>query len=172
MLSRSTGFADQIEFQYGNAEELPFDDNSFDVTISVTVLEEVAADRAVNEIVRVTRPGGRIGIAVRALDMPGLVSADIPQDLVEKIGRVVPGEASPGGCSDASLYRKLSEAGVGNLQKWPTYCPDGHHLAPVRQRIGARLNEREKEVLRVAADKAGDAYFIAVPMHVAVGERL
>ena len=39
------------------AESLPFSDNSFDVTMSVTVIEEVDADRMLAEMVRVTKPG-------------------------------------------------------------------------------------------------------------------
>jgi ubiquinone/menaquinone biosynthesis C-methylase UbiE len=52
----------------GNAERLPFADASFDHAYSVTVLEECDADLALRELRRVVRPGGRVGVVVRATD--------------------------------------------------------------------------------------------------------
>ena len=56
-LAASEGLSDRITFQQGNAEELPFPDASFAATLSVTVMEEVDADRALAEMFRVTKPG-------------------------------------------------------------------------------------------------------------------
>ena len=48
----------------GDMESLPFKDNSFDKTVSVTALEFIAdAQGAVNELFRVTRPGGLVVVA-------------------------------------------------------------------------------------------------------------
>jgi SAM-dependent methyltransferase len=59
----------QIEWVEGDAEQLPFDDTSFDVVIS-TVGSMFAPDHraAAREIARVLRPGGRLGIASWAPD--------------------------------------------------------------------------------------------------------
>jgi ubiquinone/menaquinone biosynthesis C-methylase UbiE len=57
-LVRQEGLAEVIEFREGNAEALPFADNSFDVTFSATVMELLDADRMLHELIRVTRPGG------------------------------------------------------------------------------------------------------------------
>ena len=47
----------------GAGERLPYDDNGFDLVLSHEVIEHVSDDRAaVAEMVRVTRPGGRIVI--------------------------------------------------------------------------------------------------------------
>jgi SAM-dependent methyltransferase/uridine phosphorylase len=47
----------------GDAQRLPFPDGSFDVTFAVTVCEFVADPRAtIAELVRITRPGGRVVI--------------------------------------------------------------------------------------------------------------
>ena len=58
-----------IAFAEGNAEALPFADNSFEVVMSVTVIEETDADRMLAEMVRVTKPGGRVAVISRALDL-------------------------------------------------------------------------------------------------------
>jgi arsenite methyltransferase len=54
---------DRIDFRNADAQELPFDDNTFDavITESVTAFPE-DKQKAVNEYVRVTKPGGYIGL--------------------------------------------------------------------------------------------------------------
>lgn len=54
---------DRIECRIADAQELPFDDNTFDavITESVTAFPE-DKQKAVNEYVRVTKPGGYIGL--------------------------------------------------------------------------------------------------------------
>jgi ubiquinone/menaquinone biosynthesis C-methylase UbiE len=53
-----------IAFQVADAESLPFDDASFDVVLSTFgVMFAPDPGRAALEMVRVTRPGGRIGLA-------------------------------------------------------------------------------------------------------------
>ena len=59
-LSKQAGLADQITFQEGQAEALPLPENSVDVALSFTVMEEGNADRMLAELVRVTKPGGRV----------------------------------------------------------------------------------------------------------------
>ena len=42
-----------------------YESDSFDVTVSFTVMQEVDADHMMSELVRVTRPGGRIRVVIR-----------------------------------------------------------------------------------------------------------
>lgn len=52
------------EFRVADAEDLPFEDGAFDVVLSTFgVMFTADHDRAVGELLRVTRPGGRIGMA-------------------------------------------------------------------------------------------------------------
>src|SRR5690606_16539885 len=52
-----------IEFREADAENLPFADNSFDVVISTFgVMFTPDQDKAASELLRVCRPGGRIGL--------------------------------------------------------------------------------------------------------------
>jgi ubiquinone/menaquinone biosynthesis C-methylase UbiE len=58
-----TQFAPLIEFREADCRKLPFADASFDVCLAVTVLAHVpGAERALAEMVRVTRRGGRVGV--------------------------------------------------------------------------------------------------------------
>ena len=55
--------ADKVEFRVADAQDLPFEDDLFDavITESVTALPE-DMQKAVNEYVRVTKPGGYVGL--------------------------------------------------------------------------------------------------------------
>ena len=54
-----------LEVREGSATELPFADESFDVSYSFKVLAHIPDwDRCLAEMVRVTRPGGRIIVDV------------------------------------------------------------------------------------------------------------
>lgn len=53
----------QLELEVGDAEDLPYDDASFDVTSSsFGVMFAPDQPRAADELARVTRPGGRLGL--------------------------------------------------------------------------------------------------------------
>jgi len=84
-LAKREGLEASIAFREGNAEALPFSDNSFDVTMACTVLEEGDADRMLAELVRVTRPGGRVAVIVRTIDMPWWVNAPLDSELKIKV---------------------------------------------------------------------------------------
>src|SRR5262249_55749128 len=64
-LTRKDELEGTIAFRQGNAEALPFADGSFDVTMAVTVIEELDAERMLREMVRVTRSGGRVAVVAR-----------------------------------------------------------------------------------------------------------
>jgi choline dehydrogenase-like flavoprotein len=59
-LAAREGLAERIDFREGSAEALPLADASIDVALALTVMEEGDADRMKAELMRVTRPGGRI----------------------------------------------------------------------------------------------------------------
>ncbi|MES2710814.1 MAG: class I SAM-dependent methyltransferase, partial [Pseudomonadota bacterium] len=53
-----------VAFRQADAEALPFDDGSFDVVLSTFgVMFTPDGDKAAQELLRVVRPGGRIGLA-------------------------------------------------------------------------------------------------------------
>ena len=61
--AKREGITDKVEFRVADAQDLPFDDDIFDavITESVTAFPE-DKQKAVNEYVRVTKPGGYIGL--------------------------------------------------------------------------------------------------------------
>ena len=69
--------ASPLRFEYGNAESIPFEDGSFDIGYSVTVFEECDADKAIAELKRVLKPGGRVGVIVRSADLPWYWGVDV-----------------------------------------------------------------------------------------------
>ncbi len=67
------GVADRVEVETGDMTNLPFGDASFDLVVSNLAVHNVRTqpgrDRAIDEAVRVLRPGGRLLIAdIRATD--------------------------------------------------------------------------------------------------------
>ena len=56
---------DHVRFEVGDAQQLRFGDGSFDRTLSLLVLNfSPDAAKALDEMIRVTRPGGTVGAAV------------------------------------------------------------------------------------------------------------
>ncbi len=61
--AREAGSSDRLILQEGNAEDLPYEDESFDgTTIAFGIRNVPNRPRALAEMARVTRPGGRIVI--------------------------------------------------------------------------------------------------------------
>ncbi|MBN2361855.1 MAG: class I SAM-dependent methyltransferase [Deltaproteobacteria bacterium] len=57
------GVGYRIEFQVASVDRLPFDDGAFDVVVAESVLSFIDdKDGAIAELVRVVKPGGRVGI--------------------------------------------------------------------------------------------------------------
>jgi SAM-dependent methyltransferase len=65
--ARAAGVADRVDVRTGDARELTFPDGSFDAIFSTAALHNIydaaGRDRAVREIARVLRPGGRVVLA-------------------------------------------------------------------------------------------------------------
>jgi SAM-dependent methyltransferase len=133
MLREATALAgrealDGISFREANAEALAFADGSFDSTMACTVLEEVDADRVLGEMVRVTKPGGRVIAMVRAVDRPLWIDRHRPE--LETTPERIKESVEEKGCGDASLYRRFHEAGLSNVLMCPQWSaaepqPDG-----------------------------------------------
>lgn len=175
LLASRGGLGRTIAFQPGNAEILDFADDSFDLSFSITVMEEVRANAMLAEMVRVTRASGHVAVVVRAVDVPRVVNAPLPAELkshVETAQEFTPG-AAVAGCADASLYRQFVDAGLEDVQIFPqlvTYREPGRIDQMVRA-IEANLCQQDSRTWRQAVEtaRADGTFFIAVPMHCAIG---
>ena len=105
------GIADNLTFVEANAEELPFEDNSFDAyTIAFGIRNVPHIDRALSEAFRVLRPGGRfLCLEFSEVDMPILdkVYENWSFHAIPRIGQAVTGDGEP--------YRYLIES----IRKFP-----------------------------------------------------
>ena len=174
VLAAEEGLQDTIRFRQANAEALPFPDASFECAFTVTVLEECDADRALAELWRVVRPGGRVGVIVRAIDMPQWWNLKLPEALREKVA--IPAQSvGARGVADASLYRRMREAGFAGLTCFPSLVtldrPDGPIWRYREDHVLSLLSPEETIVWRRATDEARRAggLFMAHPLHCAVG---
>jgi SAM-dependent methyltransferase len=180
-LTEQAGFAGCIEFHQGSAEAIPLADRSVDVALSFTVLEEGDADRMLTELVRVTRPGGRVAAIVRAVDMPAWVSVPLSADILAKAeqqrGMANGGVAADAGCGDRSLYRRMRAAGLTGLTCFPQFAvlspEEAARLTIAKQRILASLTAAEAREWQDAAARAeaDGTFFIAAAYHCAVGAK-
>lgn len=68
--SRYAALGDRLRFQQADAFELPFEANTFDLVVCRHMLQAVPTpERAIAEMVRVAKPGGRIHLLVEDYDM-------------------------------------------------------------------------------------------------------
>ncbi len=169
-LARRDGVADAIDFREGNAEALPFEDNSFDAILSVTVIEECDADRAIGEMLRVVKPGGRVMVQVRACDMNVLWSVPPVDEEIRRKAEQPVHEVSPGGCADVSLSTRFRAAGMENVLAFAGYHGGSIVRALYEPASMAHLDEGEVKAWREAKSQAADGtYYMMHPVHCAIG---
>jgi hypothetical protein len=97
---------------------------------------------------------------------------------MDRPGFITTAGADQAGCADASLYHRFSAAGLTNLTFLPQLVPVTPSIEPARfaafeAQIVAGLTAEEKAEWRVAAAtaKADGTFFIASPLHCAVGTK-
>ncbi|MCK7459744.1 bifunctional demethylmenaquinone methyltransferase/2-methoxy-6-polyprenyl-1,4-benzoquinol methylase UbiE [Idiomarina aminovorans] len=103
---RDSGVVGNVRYVQADAEELPFDDNTFDViTIAFGLRNVTDKDKALRSMLRVLKPGGRVLI----LEFSKPVSAALNQvydfysfNILPKMGQAV--------ANDAGSYQYLAES--------------------------------------------------------------
>ena len=178
-LAASEGVAERIDFRAGDAQALPFDDDAFDATFSITVMEEVDAEKMLAEMVRVTRPGGRIGVVVRADGLPHLFNVPVRPEILAKVEARPCAGKSAFGCADPSLFTRMRDAGLRDLRCWrdaSAFYPgrDVHEYWQLNQgTLPSVLTPTELAEWRAAVARAQEdqTLFWAPQYHCAVGTR-
>lgn len=109
-LADEAGLGESIEFKEGDCRALPYPDASFDAVLAATTLCHVPEPgRALAEMVRVTRPGGRVGV----FDLDGDMSLFAHPD--RELTRRIVAAYSDQGWVNSWLVRELPArfAGLG-----------------------------------------------------------
>jgi SAM-dependent methyltransferase len=103
-----------VEFVEADAQDLPFEDGSFDVAMSIFgAMFAPDQQRTANELLRVVRPGGRIGMANWAAD--GRMSTFFGL-LARHVGGPPPGTVPPVLWGTEDRLRELFGAGIADLR--------------------------------------------------------
>jgi ubiquinone/menaquinone biosynthesis C-methylase UbiE len=129
----------EIEFVEGDAQELPFEDASFDVVMSIYgVMFAPDQEKAAAELLRVVKPGGRIGLASWAPD-GGLVGLFL--SVVKHTGGPPPGTMPPVLWGTEERVRELLGDGVSEIsfQRRPsrqTFFSADHYIDFFRRYFG------------------------------------
>ena len=176
-IARREGLEEIVSFREGSAESLPFDNDSFDVAFSSTVIQRVNADLMLPEMVRVTKPGGRVAVLGHAHDMNRWVNLPLRSELKNRIESPpwVEDRGHPMGCDDASLYQRFSGLGLRDLKMFPfiSTFSDRMRLQFLQGGILPTLTPEEVEEWRGAVEQAetDGTFFISTPFHCAVGTK-
>jgi ubiquinone/menaquinone biosynthesis C-methylase UbiE len=147
-----------MKFQLADAEALPFPDRSFDVVLSTFgVMFAPDQERAAQELLRVTREGGRIGLANGTPD--GFVGRMF--DVVRRFAPLPPGVRSPmewgtetrlvelfgPDASDIRTQRKTYNFRYRSAEHWVTFFRT--YYGPVLKAF-ASLDEAGQEAMHAA----------------------
>jgi SAM-dependent methyltransferase len=140
MLTVAARLSPTIEFRQGVAESLPYPEQSFDAVVSQLGLMFFRdRTRALGEMQRVLRPGGRITVAVwDALENTPAYAAIV--DLLERIAgsRAADALRAPFALGDRSeLARVFANAGVADATI--TTCTGASRFPSIRRMVEADL---------------------------------
>jgi ubiquinone/menaquinone biosynthesis C-methylase UbiE len=172
-LADEAGMGNLIEFHHGDCRDLPFSDASFDVTLAVTTLSHVPnAERALQEMVRVTRPGGRLGI----FDMDGdsFLISHPDRPCTRKIVAAFADYGQVNSWMMRSIMGVLEDLGIENVQvrgfmpldKEGYYARAAERCAEVALDAGAITNEERLEWQRTLRGEMAAGRFIAGRLHI------
>jgi ubiquinone/menaquinone biosynthesis C-methylase UbiE len=113
--AREDGLGDRLRFRRGEAAALPLAASRFDCALAVTVLLHVARPTAMlREMVRVTRPGGTVGVQDQDFGTQVLEHPD--RALTRRILEGVTARLYPDPLSGRTLARRLVEQGLERVR--------------------------------------------------------
>lgn len=177
-LAANAGLAGRITWREGDARALPFADGAFDAALAVTALCHIPdGERAVPELVRVVRPGGRVGVFDR--DNDSYIIAHPDRALTRRIVAAGSDHTTVDGWLIRRLPRLLRAAGLvdvrvrafASIEQDPAgfYATNaGARWADVATQTGAiSEEERQRWVAQLDAEAAAGG-FVAGLTHLFV----
>jgi ubiquinone/menaquinone biosynthesis C-methylase UbiE len=159
------------DVRVGAAEDLPWEDGSFDAALSCLVVAFMAdADRGLREMARVTRPGGVVAACMWDLDEGGMTMLRTFWGAAKEVDPDTVGERVRVGVARGDIAERMRRAGLedvvdGELEARADYAdfddfwdpftfavgPAGHHLAS----LPAERQERIRELVRAKVPDEG-----------------
>ena len=169
-IARGAGMADPVSIHEGRAEALPIDDATFDVAFSSTEVQRVNAYLMLLEIMRVTKPGGRVTVLGHAHDMNRCVNLPLGIGLKTRIEFLtwVDDRGHPQGCDHATLDRQFAQLNLTDLRMYPfvSTLSDPTRLRFMEGGILSTINAAGAQA------RADGALCISTPFHRSVGTNL
>ena len=163
-----------VSAEVAPAEDLPFDDDTFDAALANLVVSFMAdAHAGVAEMIRVTRPGGTVAATVwQHADGVGPLTP-----FWRGVRDVVPGATGENtmiGTARGQLERLFAECGLtgvreaalevslefGDFESW--WEPFTHGVGPAGEFFSTQSDERQRRIRQACADRLGPAPFTVV----------
>ena len=100
----------------GSAEQLPWEDASFDVTLASLVIAFMSdADQGVREMARVTRPGGTVAACMWDIEGGGMAMLATFWKAARELDPATPGERARPGVTRGDLGARFRAAGLTDV---------------------------------------------------------
>jgi ubiquinone/menaquinone biosynthesis C-methylase UbiE len=114
-LAEQGGVGDLVDLREGDARSIPFGDAAFDAVVAVTSLSHIPdGEQAIPELVRVARPGGRVGIFDR--DTDSFIVSHPDRATTRRIVAAFSDQQSVDGWLARRLPGRLTEAGLHDVR--------------------------------------------------------
>jgi ubiquinone/menaquinone biosynthesis C-methylase UbiE len=163
-------WGNQVELREGDVQALPFSDAEFDVVLAATTLAHVPdGPRAIGEMVRVLRPGGRIGVFEQDTDSYLIAHPD--RALTRRVVAAYTDHGYADGWLARGLPHLLTEAGVHDVhvRAFATvetdiegfYSTRAERAADAAVRAGAISEEERQRWLEAVHNQRASGSFVA-----------
>jgi SAM-dependent methyltransferase len=104
------------DVRVGPAEQLPWADASFDTALACLVIRFMRdPDQGVREMVRVTRPGGRVAACMWDIDGGGMTMLRVFWSALHAVRPDVPGEALGAGTARGDIAQRFARLGLTDV---------------------------------------------------------
>jgi ubiquinone/menaquinone biosynthesis C-methylase UbiE len=174
-LADQAGLGTMIEFKEGDCRALSFPDASFDAVVAATTLSHVPDPRrALAEMVRVTRPGGRVGV----FDVDGDMTlfAHPERELTRRIVAAFSDQGWVNGWLVRELPARLADLGIANvktrgfmpLESGGYYANRAERSAELAVQTGAITRDEQARWLQVLREEIAGKRFLGGQVHLFV----
>lgn len=174
-LADEAGLGGVIEWKEGDCRALPFPNASFDAVVAATTLSHVPdVGRALAEMVRVTRPGGRVGV----FDLDGDLTlfAHPDRELTRRIVAAFSDQAWVNGWLVRELPVRLADLGIVNvktrgfmpLESGGYYANRAERAAETAVKCGAITGDEQARWLQALQAELAAKHFLGGQVHLFV----